>query len=174
MQQLDFNFGSIFISLIVRDAGQRAVFFSLAVLAIVPVCCAWSLQLNPEKILNSEISKTNALRVPEILHNAFSNALSVVIDPRSKRSLYDSIYASARSSDKTSPIKVADIISQIIDHHFDFLESPTKIKVFANSIAKHLQSEGLLDPTEAVSFGLALANSLGEAVGNSLMEGDIE
>ncbi|GBN91617.1 hypothetical protein AVEN_103123-1 [Araneus ventricosus] len=76
--------------------------------------------------------------------------------------MYDYIKASATNLGAQSPHTIADTVAKAVDVHFETLIPSAIVKVFANTAAKYLQSEGRLNPTNVASLAVSYADALTE------------
>ncbi|GBM77969.1 hypothetical protein AVEN_239495-1 [Araneus ventricosus] len=174
---------------------KRVAFLFMAILATVPTCFGLPdtpFQLNPAAIPSSGIPSlgilicsdpvscissfvsafTKTVQSSKILTNVFDT--SQTSPSIFKRFLYDYIFTSAPNPGLAFPHFTANDAFQPLEEYFNFLAAPIMAKVFANAAANYLHSEGLLNPTNAASLGLAYAKAVEEIAKSNIMDGHDE
>ncbi|CAL1268625.1 unnamed protein product [Larinioides sclopetarius] len=103
---------------------------------------------------------TDSVKNSNILSDVFEISQTTPTDFR--KFAYDYVKASATNLGMESPHDVADTVAKAIEDHFETLIPTLMIKVFANTAAKFLQSEGLLNPMNTASLAASYADALTE------------
>ncbi|GBO03948.1 hypothetical protein AVEN_164655-1 [Araneus ventricosus] len=88
--------------------------------------------------------------------------------------MYDYVKASATNLGMESPHTIADTAAKAVKAYFEALIPTVMVKVFANTAAKYLQSEGRLNPTNVASLAVSYADALTEIAKENVDQHDPE